>query len=83
MTEEQLKEIKKTKLIYTIELIVIAIVFVVIATLELTRVITISERHHMIFNFVTLAGGLWIITDFVWVLLSKREDLETLYSIKL
>ena len=73
MTEEQLKEIKKTKLIYTIELIVIAIVFIVIATLELTRVITISERHHMIFNFVTLAGGLWIITDFIWVLLSKKR----------
>lgn len=73
MTEEQLNAIRKTKLIYTIELAVIAVIFLVIAILELTHVLTISERHHMIFNFVTLAGGLWVITDFVWVLLSKKR----------
>lgn len=73
MNEEQLKEIKKVKLIYTIELAIICVVFLTIAILELTGALTISERHHIIFNFVTLAGGTWLIVDFIWTLKSKKR----------
>lgn len=63
----------KTKLIYSGELLLIALVFIVIAILELTWVIKISNRHHTIFNFVTLGGAALIIGDFLWALLSKKR----------
>lgn len=63
----------KAKLIYSGELLLFAIAFLVIAILEFTKVIKISDRHHLIFNWVTLAGGSWIIADFLWALLSKKR----------
>lgn len=64
----------KAKLIYSGELAVFALVFLVLAILEFTQVIKISERHHTIFNWVTIFGGSWLIADFVWALLDKKRQ---------
>ena len=65
---------KKTVLIYSGELLLFSIVFLVIAILEFTRVFTISDRHRTIFNWVTIFGGTWLIVDFFWALFSKKRQ---------
>ena len=64
---------KRTKLIYSVELIVIAIVFVVIAILEILRVMHFRDWVLIAFNWVTIFGGTWMIVDFVWTLVSKKK----------
>ena len=64
---------KKNKLIYSGELILIAVVFIVIGTLELIRVINLSDRFQLIFKIITMVGATWLVADFVWTLLSKKR----------
>lgn len=64
---------KKTKLIYSGELILIAIIFIVIATLQILNVIGHREVMLIIFNWITIFGGTWIIVDFFWVLFSPKR----------
>ena len=71
--KKKLDIVTKAKLIYSGELALFAIAFLVLAILEFTQVIKISTRHHLIFNWVTLAGGTWLIADFLWALLSKKR----------
>lgn len=64
---------KKIKLFYSGELILIAIVFVVIAILQMTKVMTLSERFILIFKIVTLAGATWLTFDFIWTMVSEKK----------
>ena len=67
------KQIKKIKLIYSVELLVFAVVFLVLGILELLAVIKLSERFQLIFKIITLVGATWLITDFTWVMLSQKR----------
>ena len=69
----KLSEEKKVKLIYSGELIIIAIVFLVIGILRLVGVIQTSEKRLLIFNIITTLGGAWMIIDLVWALASERR----------
>ena len=73
MAKEKMSLEKKTKLIYSGELMLFAILFLVLATLEILHVI--GKRHIMlvIFNWVTIFGGTWMLVDFFWVLFSKKR----------
>ena len=73
MAKAKMSDDVKVKLIYTIELLVFAVIFITIATLKLVRVLPYKELARIIFNWVTIFGGLWIITDFVWLMCSKRR----------
>ena len=64
---------KKNKLIYSGELILFSIIFLVIGILELVKVIPLSERFQLIFKILTLVGASWIVADFIWSLLSKKQ----------
>ena len=64
---------KKVKLIYSGELLFFAIVFAVIATLEITRVLHLKEWVLITFNWLTIFGGAWMIVDFFWVFFSKKR----------
>ena len=64
----------KAKLIYSGELLVFAIAFLTIAILEFTQVIKISERHHLIFNWLTVFGGTWLIVDLFWAIFDKKRQ---------
>ena len=72
--KKKMDMLTKAKLIYSGELMVFAIAFLVVAILEFTQVILISERHHIIFNWVTLFGGSWLIADFIWALVDKKRQ---------
>ena len=67
------KEEKKFKLIYSGELIFFAVVFLVLGILELLAVIKLSERFQLIFKILTLCGATWLVTDFVWLMLSPKR----------
>ena len=72
--KKKLDEKTKVKLIYSGELLVFAIVFFVIGLLEMLKVITISDTYHTIFNWVTIFGGVWLIADTIWALVSKKRQ---------
>ena len=64
---------KKIKLIYSIELIAIAIIALVIAILRIIGLMTPNSTRLLVYNIVTTVGGLWIITDLIWCLLSPKR----------
>ena len=67
------KQIRKIKWIYSGELLLIAVVFLVLGILELLKVITIKDRFQLIFKIVTLVGATWLVVDFFWTLLSPKK----------
>ena len=71
--KKKMDAVTKMKLIYSGELFIFSIAFLVIAILEFTKVIKISERHHLIFNWLTIFGGTWLISDFFWAFFSKKR----------
>ena len=71
--KKKLDALTKAKLIYSGELIIIAIVFLVVAILKFTNVIPHNATRHLVLNWITLFGGTWVIVDFVWALLSKKR----------
>ena len=71
--KKKLDALTKAKLIYSGELIIIAIVFLVVAILKFTNVIPYNATRHLVLNWITLFGGTWVIVDFVWALLSKKR----------
>ena len=73
MAKEKMSIEKKVKLIYSGELIFIAIVFLVLATLELCRVLKIRDWVLIAFNWITIFGGAWMIADFIWTLVSPKK----------
>ena len=64
----------KAKLIYSGELLIIAIVFIVIAILKLTDVLIYKEIRSQIFNWITLFGGAWVIADLIWAIVDKKRQ---------
>ena len=71
--KKKLDALTKAKLIYSAELIIIAIVFLVVAILKFTNVIPYNATRHLVLNWITLFGGTWVIVDFFWGLLSKKR----------
>lgn len=71
--KKQMDSLTKMKLIMSIEYLAIALVFLVVAILKLTGVMNSSDVRAKIFNFVTLAGSVWIIGDFIWASVSKKR----------
>ena len=71
--KKKLDALTKAKLIYSGELIIIAIVFLVVAILKFTGVIPYNATRHLVLNWITVFGGTWVIVDFLWALLSKKR----------
>ncbi len=82
-TKKKMSSSKKMIIFYSVELLVIAAVFITIAILDLTGVLTISVRQHIIFNFVTVLGGAWFIADFVWATFSSKRKERICYIDKI
>lgn len=64
---------QKSLLAYSIELIAFSIIFAVIGILKFTKVIGYNETRRIVFNWITLCGGVLGIGDFIWFSLSKRR----------
>lgn len=64
----------KVKLIYSGELMIFAIVFLVLGVLKLMGIMPYNEGRRVWFNYLTTAGGIWLITDLIWALVSKKRQ---------
>ena len=64
----------KAKLIYSGELLIIAIVFIVVSILKLTNVFKYNETRSLIFNWITIFGGAWVIADLIWAIVDKKRQ---------
>ncbi len=73
MAKQKMDEYKKCKLMYSLEFVIIAVVFIVIGVLKICGVWNYNEIRKAIFNWVTIFGGTWMIIDFIWVLCSKKR----------
>ena len=73
MEKKKLDDLTKIKLIYSGELIVIAIVALVIGILQLTTVLEVKELFRNIFNWVTIFGSSLLIITSVYSLVSPKR----------
>ncbi len=67
------KDQKKAVLIYSGELALFAVIFMVIGILIMAGVIGIRDWKRYAFTYVTMIGGLWPIIDFIWTIVSKKH----------
>lgn len=72
--EKKMDMLTKAKLIYSCEIGIFAIAFIVLAVLRATGVIPPNETRLAVFNWITLFGGTWLIVDFFWALLDKKRQ---------
>ena len=66
--KQKMDEFTKAKLIYTIEISIFALAFLVVAILQIVRVIKFGETHLRIINWITIFGASIGILDFIWFL---------------
>ena len=64
---------RKIKLVYSGELLLFAILFLVFGILKMTKVMGYNETRRIVFNWITLFGSAWVITDLIWGLASKTR----------
>ena len=66
--KQKIDEFTKAKLIYTIEISIFALAFLIVAILQLVRVIKFGETHLRVINWITIFGASIGILDFIWFL---------------
>ena len=71
-----MNSVKKVKLLFLIEYLLIAALFIVLGTLFLTDVIKVAEWKRYVFTYVTLFGGAWLVIDFFWCMFSKSRRVK-------
>ncbi len=73
MEKQPMEPLKKVKLMLLVEYLIFAALFLVLGVLFLTDVIKVAEWKRYAFTYVTLVGGIWILTDFFWCLFSPKR----------
>lgn len=71
--KKKMDDFTKAKLIYSGELLLFGIAFLVVAILKMVGVIPQNDKLHIVFNWITLFGGSWIVADFFWALFDKKR----------
>ncbi len=72
--KKKMDPLTKIKLIYSGELMLFAVVFLVLAILKFTQVMKTNANRLTVFNWITLFGGAWMIADFFWALFDKKRQ---------
>ena len=67
------KLLKKTKLIFLAEFLIISVILFVVGFLRIFNVIDYSETRLLVYNIITLIGATYIYFDFFFNLLSKKR----------
>ena len=73
------KLLKKTKLIFLVEFLVIAVVLYVVGFLRMFDVITFSANRLLAYNIITLIGFAYIYFDFFYSLLKNSKRAKTCF----
>ena len=69
----KMDSLTKVKLVYSGELLIFSIVFLVIGILEITLTIGLNDVFRYIFMWATPFSSLFIIADFIWTSVSKKK----------
>ena len=77
------KILKRTKLIFLVEFLVISAVLFVIGFLRLFGVIPFSANRLLAYNIITLIGGAYVYFDFFFSLLKKSRRAKTCFLDKI
>ena len=65
--------LKKAKKVYTIELAIFTLIFLVLGILILVDVIPLRGTFRKVLIYVSIAGSLWLLADFFWTCFSKKR----------
>ena len=66
--------VKKYKIIYSVELIVIAIVAIVLGVFFWIEKLGRSDHFPIVYVVLTMTGSTWILVDFIWAMASKKRQ---------
>ena len=83
MEKKKLDDLTKIKIMLTVEYGVFVAIFAVLGALFLADIIKVAEWKRYAFTYVTLAGAVWIITDFIWTTFSKKRREKNCYLDKI
>lgn len=81
--KKPLDPLTKAKLLIQGEYLLISLIFLACGILKIFDILKSSELRAHIFNFVTLAGSLWVIADFLWCTISKKKRAKVTYLDKI
>ena len=70
---------KKVKLIYSGELIFISIVLLLIGILKMVDIIPTNPTRLLVYNIITMIGGVVLLGDFLWATFSKKRRANVCY----
>jgi len=70
---KELSEEKQAIIIYSGELLIFSIVFIVLGVLRIVGIIGYNDTRRIVFNYITLLAGLWTIIEFIWILVSPKK----------
>lgn len=74
MEKKKLDEFTKVKLVYSGELAIFAVVFLVLGILKITGVLGSGNMiKRWILLVLSLAGAVWFVVDLVWAIASKKH----------
>ena len=68
---------EKTKLAFSIEYIVIALIALVIGVLKLIGVIPTKPVRLLVYNIISMAGAVYMIADMIWYACSEKKRKRT------
>jgi len=75
--KKKMDDLTKAKLIYSGELAIFAILFLVLGLLFILKIIGVASYKKWLFPILTLAGAIWVIIDLVWTLLSPKKRVKS------
>lgn len=73
MPRKKIDELTKAKIIYTVELGLFAVVFLVLGILFIVGVIIANTWKQVLFLYATLIGGILLVADFLWATISRKR----------
>lgn len=71
--KQPMEPLKQAKLVYSGELMLFSIAFIVLGILRLCGVISPSGTMRDVFLWITLVGGFLVIGNFIWTLVSPKH----------
>lgn len=74
---KDLPDDKKMFLVYSGELLVFSLVFIILGVLKIVGTISYDSTRRMVFNYITLAGAAWGYVDFIWAMASPKRKAKS------
>ena len=77
MKKTKLSDETKIKLIYSGELVIIALILIVVGALKYANVIVTKPTRLFVYNILSACCGLWMVTEFIWAMVSPKKRAKT------